>query len=65
MKLYKIIYGKKYINLVVDRHLRHCVILKVASGRPRNCLVKLRGNELVVVPYGNLRFVGYLKKGGK
>lgn len=57
MKMYRIIYSAKYRKMGCKYHLRHCVILLVAPGRPKNCLVKLHGGELAVVPYGNLKFV--------
>lgn len=55
--LYKIVYSKKYRKLGVKYHLRHCVVLKRTSGRPRNVLVQLRGNELAIVSSGNLVLV--------
>ena len=57
MKLYKIIYSKKYRAMGCDLHGRHCVIVAIAKGRPKNCLVRLRGKKLVVVPYGNLKYI--------
>ena len=57
MKLWKIIYSKKYRNEGCKYHGRHCVVIQRASGRPFNVLVQLRGKELVVVPWGNLRKV--------
>jgi hypothetical protein len=36
--------------------LRHCIILKIAIGKPKNVLVKLHGGELAVIPYGNLKY---------
>ena len=58
MKLYKIVYSYKYRTMGCRYHLRHCVIIKVVSGRPKNVLVKLNGGELAVVPWGNIKFTG-------
>lgn len=56
-KLFKVIYSRKYRDMYECRyHLRHCVILGIASGRPKNCLVKFRGGEKAVIPWGNLKF---------
>lgn len=64
MKLYKILYSKKYRDMGARYHGRHCIVLAVGK-RPKNCLVKLRGGELVVVPSGNLKSVGVWKGGVK
>lgn len=53
-RLYKIIYSKKYRLFGALYHGRHCVIVTMAKGRPRNCLVRLKGKEYAVIPYGNL-----------
>jgi hypothetical protein len=44
-------YGKKYPNMPYQD--RHCKVLTVARGKPKNGLVKLRGGTLVVVPVMN------------
>jgi len=55
VKLYKIIYSKKYRAVYgCSYFLRHCIIVAKATSKPFNILVKLKGGELVVVPYGNL-----------
>ena len=62
MKLFQLIYSKKYRDEGLSRwHLRHCVIEKIAEGKPRNCLVRLKGGTKLVVPWGNLKHVGNLK----
>ena len=67
-KLMKVVYSQKYRQAYECRyHLRHCVILKVASGRPKNVAVKFRGNEIAIIPWGNLKATGRvvrLKIGG-
>lgn len=62
MKLFKVIYSKKYRAMGARYHGRHCIILTIAKGRPRNCLVQLRGKELAVIPWGNLKFVKEVQK---
>ena len=58
-KLLKIVYSKKYRSSFKCRyHGRHCIALKGASGRPKNVVVRLRGNELAVIPAGNLKATG-------
>lgn len=62
MKLFKIIYSKKYRQVYgCPYFLRHCVVVTRAASRPFNVLVKLQGGELVVVPFGNLVKAGILK----
>jgi len=58
VKLHKIVYSKKYQKFGAEYHDRHCVVLRRATGRPKNVLVQLRGGELAVVPSGNIRFTG-------
>ena len=54
-KLFKIVYSKKYREVYgCPYFLRHCIIVAKATSKPFNMLVKLKGGELVVVPYGNL-----------
>lgn len=54
-KLYKIIYSKKYRQIYHCQYfLRHCIVVAKATSKPFNILVKLKGGELVVVPFGNL-----------
>jgi hypothetical protein len=54
--LFKIVYSAKYRALGVRYHLRHCIVIQSAR-RGRNCLVKLHGGELAIVPRGNLVLV--------
>jgi hypothetical protein len=35
----------------------------MATGKPKNVLVKFRGGELIVVPSGNLYFISKFRKG--
>ena len=44
---------KKYPGMPLQD--RHCRVLLVAPGRPKNVLVKLKEGIRVVVPFGNLR----------
>ena len=58
-KLLKVVYSKKYRQAYECRyHLRHCVALRGATGRPKNVVVQLRGGELAVIPAGNLKATG-------
>ena len=55
VKLFKIIYSKKYRQVYgCPYFLRHCIVIREASSRPLNVLVKLKGGKLVIVPKGNL-----------
>ena len=60
MKLFKIAYSKRYRDMGVKYHGRHCIILNRAVGKPNNCLVQLRGGKKAVIPSGNLFFVDEL-----
>lgn len=53
-------YGKRYPNMPYQK--RHCKVLVIARGRPRNVLVRLRGGVLMVVPFGNLKDKYYAEK---
>jgi hypothetical protein len=50
--IYKIHYGKRYPGMPYQD--RHCRLVQVAKGRPKNVLVRLKEGVLVVVPIGNL-----------
>lgn len=63
MKIYRIVYSAKYRQEGARYHGRHCIVRQFPKKgtRPFNCLVQLKGGELAVIPYGNLKFEAVMR----